>query len=622
MSNKYVIIDIETELIGPLSVGHPTFIVGGHKIGDQQPRQTQDMKEYKKIILAHAWEGYTIVGHNISFDLGVLGFKPNDLNSWTVHDTGMVDLLHRLSQDDCGHDKPGPPRMRKLTALTNVRLPGKGTTQLSFRRGVKLTKEQKEYLNEDLLATERVFLRQPKTSDQVKLQIKANMALTMLSHQGIRVSNEEIAQQRIEYVKIKKQAARELQEVGVYTPARVGPKGGQYKASCNTKMFKDHVKQLYKLANLRVECTDKGNVKTDKTTLKALPNDAVVSAWLNYKGAEKVLSTFLNAWTTPQGRIHPRYRSPMRTGRTSSHKPNLQQIPSKGGLKKIFLPEKGKQFYEIDYNQLELCCIAQLTQGRMLNKINAGEDLHKFLASVFLHKPTEEVTKDDRQLAKQANFGLPGGMGTATFRKLVRTAGLEDPGEVAARELKNAWFQAYPEMEMWLKDHSGIPWHLQNIINGKKTDGSEQLWEQIDTMAMDLNLPQIVRSMIYARKGGFIVERWLGQRRVVTNGRVRFPVSYTELHNCKFQGLAADLTKNALCTILDLDVVVHGFIHDSFLISGDEKTMRMVVDAMLDSASKYLPSVRVGVGVEGPGKSWHDAKQQEERNYYNKERSS
>ena len=42
----------------------------------------------------------------------------------------------------------------------------------------------------------------------------------------------------------------------------------------------------------------------------------------------------------------------------------------------------------------------------MIEAYNRGEDLHKLTASIVLNKPLSEVTKEDRQIAKSANFGL------------------------------------------------------------------------------------------------------------------------------------------------------------------------------------------------------------------------
>lgn len=617
-------IDLESELIGPLSTGHPRFVVGGWKYRDGRCFHTDDMATYKGRIAMAASEGYTIVGHNIAFDLGVLGFSAMDIQGWKIHDTGMQDLLHRLATDDCARNKPGPPMMKKLSALTKIRLKGKGTTQLSFKPGVPLTDEQIEYLYEDVEATYGVYLRQKKaqriSEKQILLQVQANMALTQLSHTGIRVDRGEIGKQRVVYTKAKRDAARILQVAGIYQPAWQGLRGGKHKASCKQAPFKDHVLRLYAANELTPEYTEKENLKIDRNTLRELPNDTLVEAWLEYKGSEKIISTFLNAWDVPSCRIHPRFMSPMRTGRTSSSQPNFQNIPRKGSLKRVFLPEEGRKLYEIDFNQLELCCLAQITQGLMRKKINAGDDLHTYLAAVFLNKPEAEVTKEERQLAKQANFGYPGGMGPAKFRKLCRGAGMDDPGDLVARELKNAWLHAYPEMARWLEDDSMIPPHLSQVVAGRK-EGTEWHWDQIRDLLQDSRIPAGVRDALWDEKASYFAERWLAGREVIVNGRKRYPVSYTEAHNCKFQGLAADLTKAALIKITSLpEVTCHAFIHDSYLVSAaNDGVAQRVVRVMLDTAKQYLPTVRVGASLEGPGENWWDAKQKGERNFYNRD---
>ena len=52
----------------------------------------------------------------------------------------------------------------------------------------------------------------------------------------------------------------------------------------------------------------------------------------------------------------------------------------------------------------------------MLEAYKNGEDLHKLTASIVLNKPLDEVTKDDRQLAKACNFGLIYGQSVNGFR--------------------------------------------------------------------------------------------------------------------------------------------------------------------------------------------------------------
>ena len=78
----------------------------------------------------------------------------------------------------------------------------------------------------------------------------------------------------------------------------------------------------------------------------------------------------------------------------------------------------------------------------MLDKINEGEDLHKFYASVMHGCETNQVTKEWRQEAKAANFGFPGGLGTKTFIQFSSGYGLEI-SESEAMRMKDAWHAAF-----------------------------------------------------------------------------------------------------------------------------------------------------------------------------------
>ncbi|RLC87854.1 MAG: hypothetical protein DRJ03_04720 [Chloroflexi bacterium] len=621
-----VIFDTETCPIGPAGTGWPDFVCMGWVAYDH-PFQHTDNKEWARDYIQFALDqGEVVVAHNAIFDLSVLGVELKEGHK--IHDTMIVDLLQQLSENDCDMFYPGPPTFRGLGVLLGKELEGKGTTQLSFKPDVPLTPKQLKYLESDVRATETVYKRQckrhiPGGFPQILLQVKAGIGLQNMTTQGMRVDLKEVGRQKINMSKIKRRSAHVLKSAGMYVPAHVGKRGGKYKAKLNTKVFKEHVVKLCEKNKLEVAKTTKGQVSTAGEFLKSLPKDQLVDTWLDYKNSEKMIGTFLDKWTAPAGRIHPRFRLLMRTGRTSSFKPNFQQIPARGEkaqMKKVFLPEEGQQLWEIDYSQLELCCLAYLTQGVMLKMINAGEDLHLNLASVYFGKDKGEVTKAERQLMKCANFGLPGGMGPTSFRKFVRTGGHPDPGEEGARSMINAWMATYPEMEEWRKDDCEIDnrW-LVDVWSGRDEEFKDEDWEQALDRAYSLRrfhqipIPNWVRKAINRQEGSFRLARWLCYRRVtVPSGRCRAPLSYTEAHNAKFQGLAADLNKVALGFIMDIkDIAVHSFVHDAFVFScKDESKAREVAKAMLRAATVCLPNVKVEVEASGPGVNWFDAKQQ------------
>jgi hypothetical protein len=112
-------------------------------------------------------------------------------------------------------------------------------------------------------------------------------------------------------------------------------------------------------------------------------------------------------------------------------------------------------FVSVDYDFLELRTLAQacldLVGGSELAKaIRAGEDPHLSMAAEILGIPYSEALarkkdpaiKDARQLAKAANFGLPGGMGPDNFRAFAwATYRVRLSARQAARALFAAGFQ-------------------------------------------------------------------------------------------------------------------------------------------------------------------------------------
>ena len=138
------------------------------------------------------------------------------------------------------------------------------------------------------------------------------------------------------------------------------------------------------------------------------------------------------------------------TGRTSGRKPNKQNPPRKGRYREQFVARKGRIYCSVDYSAVELCTLAQIHywvfgSSKLRDAINAGEDPHAMLGAKlagvsyeefksWLKKghPKQKIAKSVyRQVAKIANFGLPGGMGAAKFVKSAKDSYDTDLAEVA-----------------------------------------------------------------------------------------------------------------------------------------------------------------------------------------------
>lgn len=626
-----VVFDTETEAFAPAPAPPPAFVVGGWQVIDAEGKPgeiqtTQDKEWLCNMVMGALGKGWIVAGHNLSFDLAVLGVVPDRTEQ--VWDTMIGHLLIELKQNDC---YGAVPRFKSLAACAGVKLLGKDSTRLSFRVNQSVSAEQLAYLHKDVETTTRLVQRQlgkvPGGVKELTLQVRAHLALNQLERTGVPVNLERITQQRVIQQQRRREAVAVLKEDQYYRPARTGPKGGTYKASLDTKRFRILIEQLCTEQDIKPRHTKTGLIETDKAFLLQFQNHEIVKNWLKYRDSEKIERTFLSAWQQGNGTVHPRYNLLLRSGRTSSYGPNMQQVPSRGRrgrVKEVFVPPPGRVFYELDYRQLELCTLAYLTQGRMLMLINKGDDLHRWLGAQYFDKAAEDVAKQERQLMKCANFGLPGGMGPDKFRAFIRSNGLDDPGKEVARDLINTWLAAYPEMQDWLKDDCTIPRELRWVWAGKAdeyeidTATQDYAWTEAMQYAFSLSrkkkMPGKLWRALNTNEGSPELEKWLTHRRVViTGGKVRCPVTYTEQRNSKFQGLAANLTKDALAAVVfaDLDVTVHAFVHDSVLVSvpaADQSTPTQVAQIMLEAAHRWIPGVRAGVEICGPGNSWYEAK--------------
>jgi DNA polymerase I-like protein with 3'-5' exonuclease and polymerase domains len=140
------------------------------------------------------------------------------------------------------------------------------------------------------------------------------------------------------------------------------------------------------------------------------------------------------------GRIHTQFH-PMRTdnygtisGRLSSSKPNLQQIParqefSKKAVRGLFIPEDGHDWVKIDYSQIEQRLLVHYARGRGAPQM---QQLYRDNPDTDFHTETARLANVPRSLAKTINFGINYGMGP---KKLAQTLGV--PKEDAYEFLSN-----------------------------------------------------------------------------------------------------------------------------------------------------------------------------------------
>ena len=164
--------------------------------------------------------------------------------------------------------------------------------------------------------------------------------------------------------------------------------------------------------------TKSGQYSTGEGVLNKLSTkNEIVALVLEYREFKKLLSTYVDAlpqMISPTDElIHTdNAQAVTATGRLSSNKPNLQNIPVRTELgrktRSAFIPRKpGNYILAADYSQIELRIMADFSgDEEMIKSFIEEKDIHKITASKVFGVKLEEVTKDMRRRAKEVNFGI------------------------------------------------------------------------------------------------------------------------------------------------------------------------------------------------------------------------
>ena len=188
------------------------------------------------------------------------------------------------------------------------------------------------------------------------------------------------------------------------------------------------------------------------------------------------------------------------TGRLSSASPapdnpgiNSQQIPRDKDIRNLF-GERGKLWIECDYSQLELRVAARLAnEHTMLGLFENNEDIHLYMAKQLVK--SDEITKEQRSLAKGVNFGFLYGMHAKHFANYLQASyGVTISYDDAVR-FRESYFQTFNRLPAWYKhqrsfalEHGGVYnafgrfRHLPKVYN-------EDFWIQENAFRQAINAP-------------------------------------------------------------------------------------------------------------------------------------
>ena len=256
---------------------------------------------------------------------------------------------------------------------------------------------------------------------------------------------------------------------------------------------------------------------TDEDTLSALADKhPIINEILEYRGVKKLLSTYIEPLPTyispVTGKIHTTFNQALTaTGRLSSSKPNLQNIPIRTErgkeIRKAFIPSRPNGvILSADYSQIELRIMAHLScDTHLISAFRNGQDVHAMTAAKIFGVHPEEVTSDQRRIAKTANFGIMYGISAFGLSQRLHI------GRAEAKKIIEDYFANFPAISSYIED-----------------------------------------TLASAREFGY-VETLFGRRRYLPdinsrNGTVRSLAERTAI-NAPIQGTSADIIKLAMINV-------------------------------------------------------------------------
>lgn len=320
---------------------------------------------------------------------------------------------------------------------------------------------------------------------------------------------------------------------------------------------------------------------TDEETLAALADrHPIINEILEFRAVKKLLSTYIepfpNFVSPKTGKIHTTFNQALTaTGRLSSSKPNLQNIPIRTErgkeIRKAFVPETPDGLIlSADYSQIELRIMAHLCgDSHLVSAFRENRDVHAATAARIFGVGIGEVTPEQRRIAKTANFGIMYGISAFGLAQRLKIPRAE------AKKIIDDYFANFPSI-------------------------SEFISSSIES----------------ARQKGY-VETLFGRRRYLPdissrNATVR-SLAERNAVNAPIQGTAADIIKKAMIGVsarmeeagLRSRMVLQ--VHDELVFdvpAGEVETLRDIVVSEMENVIQLSIPLTVECNY---GKNWLEA---------------
>lgn len=511
-----------------------------------------DLRKVSRDFLYHMFPNkFLCVIQNAKFELKYLMWELGIFEYGDIWDTMIAEQI--ISEGRVTGKGQVPVGLNMLAKrILDVTLPK--DEQASHWYKDDLSKSQIEYAARDAQIVLPIWQWQ-----REKLKAQSQVRTAELEFRTIRpiawMENNGFTMDPVEWAKVCDQTTIEIEAVKSELYSLIGRQRTLFDGIPTINLnSQDQVGEAFEDAGMTLPIhPETGEVTLSNKLLVGLSNHRSIELYIKYVKLAKRIQSYGYDWADKinpyTGRIHCQLKQiGADTGRMACLKPNLMQIPKDSAYRSCFRARNGWVLVDRDLSQAELRILAEFCRDpNMLSAFDNDYDLHRFTASLIFKVPMEEVTDYQRSLAKNLNFGIVYGIGSAKF---ANDSGI-DP--VEAQKIMDYYLKkAYPGMGQWLETQG------RDILYGLNT---RTMVGRVRQYNGDLSDKQF-------------------KSQVQRNAK-----------NMPVQGTCADITKLALCLSYD-KIVAGGYtdvikltlpIHDE-IVSDSHPAYASISDHLIDEA--------------------------------------
>lgn len=474
-----IAIDFETV---PFSVGNqaPQPVCMSWKGLNHLDIETGD---HMREVLSHFLVDNTLVMANAPFDMAVAAQHFPELFDTiiTAYEQGRIKdvqtrqkLIDVATGDYYAERQQGYSLARLAKRWLNIDLEKEDSPRLDYERLLSVPLEEwpdthVQYAKEDARVTLEVYLAQQREMEEDDVlhwmndedrQCRAHFALYLMSAWGLFTNQPSVNEMRAAtegemdelFPVINKAGLVKFKKNGDFSISRKKAQELMFDTITDWSKVK-LTPGGKKLKKNNQEYKEAKYVSVDKEAVEDA-NHPLLKKYARYSKLRGFLSGHLTALQSPI--VHTKFDVLMETGRTSSSKPNVQNVRREVGARECFIPRPGHVFIGCDYDKAELHTLAQTCldlfgESKLADVLNEGRDPHGELGEEIKSHAPDSTDRPWRSMAKPANFGLPGGLGAPGFQGYCKSQYSMSIDLETSKFIIKAWKKRWPMVVEYLK---------------------------------------------------------------------------------------------------------------------------------------------------------------------------